>query len=275
MLGVQTTCDCGEMLMIEIEKRTTIEGKGTPLLLLHGAGGPTPVEALRKKLSNHYSVISPLLLGYYPGDGRVHYTDNLLIQFVEDIRSYYKIQKWIICGVSTGGRVVINYLLNNQVNVSKAIVISSAGLNTIPPARIKAIKPIIQKIFSWVLSNPRNLSLLGDNEMKNMNIPDIENSIKYMEQFLSQKQLRDNFTEMMLTVLSKKEEWVKGLEDIKTPVCILWGENDTTCPVTCAYTLSKLLPNNSLGILKGYGHMAMMANPEYFVEKIIEFDQNN
>ena len=261
--------------MIQIEKRTTIEGNGTPLLLLHGAGGPIPLDALRNKLKKYYRVFSPLLLGYFPGDGRIHYTDDSLVNFIEDIRTYYKIQNWMICGVSTGGRAIINYLIEYQDKVSKAIVISSAGMNTIPLARIKSLNPIMQRLFSWVLSNPNNLSMLGDNELKNMKSPEIELSTKYMEQLLSQKQLRDNFTEMMLTVLSKKEEWNQLLLRVKTPVCILWGDKDTTCPVAGAYKLSKLLLHNSLGILNGYGHMAMMTKPDYFVEKIIEFDKNN
>jgi pimeloyl-ACP methyl ester carboxylesterase len=261
--------------MIEIEKRTIIEGNGTPLLLLHGAGGPIPVDLLRNKLTKYYRVFSPLLLGYYPGDGRLHYSDESLVQFIETIQTYYKIEKWIICGVSTGGRAVLNYLIDYQEKVSKAIVISSAGMNTIPPARIKLFNPIMQRLFSWVLSNPNNLSMLGDNEIKILNGTEVELSINYMKQFLSQKQLRDNFTEMMLTVLSKKQEWNQLLKSVKTPVCILWGDKDNTCPVAGAYALSKLLLHNSIGILKGYGHMAMMTNPEYFSEKIVEFDNNN
>ena len=257
---------------IELKKRIVIEGDGHPLLLVHGAGGPKPVEPLRKGLAKYYRVIAPTLLGYLPEDGRIHYSDKLFVEFIETIRQFLQIKQWMVAGVSTGGRIVLNYAVQYPLQVSRLIAISAAGFNTIPPARIAMLRPIFQRLFSWVLSNPKNLAMLGEGEIGDRHNPLVKESTAYMEQLLAHSVSRDNFCEMMLRVLVKKREWESQLPELEMPVCILWGAQDRTCPIAGARRLAALIQHSRLAILDGQGHMAMMEKPDYFVQQIVEFE---
>jgi pimeloyl-ACP methyl ester carboxylesterase len=256
---------------LDLNNRTLIEGNGLPLLLIHGAGGPKPIEPLRQGLANHYQVIAPTLLGYLPSDGRIHYSDQLFVDFIEAIRKHLQIEQWMVVGVSLGGRIVLNYACQYQNHASHLVAISAAGLNTIAPAKISFLHPVLLQLFAWILSNPKNLAMLGDEELNDPNDPIVKASIEYMKQLLADPVMRMNFCETLLKTLVRNREWDVKLPTLKIPVCILWGDADRTCPVAGAYLLAKQIKQSQLSILPGYGHMAMLKCSEIIVRHIIEF----
>ena len=56
----------------------------------------------------------------------------------------------------------------------------------------------------------------------------------------------------------------KDLPDMKTPTCIIWGENDTVTPPNVAEEFHDLLPDSELFWIKKCGHAPMMEHPEEF-----------
>jgi pimeloyl-ACP methyl ester carboxylesterase len=50
------------------------------------------------------------------------------------------------------------------------------------------------------------------------------------------------------------EDLTSCLPAISVPTLIIWGENDTTMPLTAARTMERLIPDSGLVILKSAGH---------------------
>lgn len=61
------------------------------------------------------------------------------------------------------------------------------------------------------------------------------------------------------------------LPNIKIPVCIIWGENDTVTPPEVAKDFHKLIPNSSLYWIEKCGHAAMMEHPLKFNELVFDW----
>jgi pimeloyl-ACP methyl ester carboxylesterase len=54
------------------------------------------------------------------------------------------------------------------------------------------------------------------------------------------------------------------LQNIKKPVCLIWGKNDTITPPMVAEEFKKLLPNSELHWIDKCGHAPMMEVPGEF-----------
>lgn len=54
------------------------------------------------------------------------------------------------------------------------------------------------------------------------------------------------------------------LPDIKIPVCLIWGRNDTVTPPDVAEEFHQLLPDSALFWIDRCGHAPMMEHPEEF-----------
>ena len=56
----------------------------------------------------------------------------------------------------------------------------------------------------------------------------------------------------------------KDLPKMRTPTCIIWGENDSVTPPDVAKLFHELLPDSELFWIKECGHAPMMEHPEEF-----------
>jgi Predicted hydrolases or acyltransferases (alpha/beta hydrolase superfamily) len=56
----------------------------------------------------------------------------------------------------------------------------------------------------------------------------------------------------------------KDLPQMKTPTCIIWGENDNVTPPDVAKEFHGLLPDSELFWIEKCGHAAMMEHPDEF-----------
>ncbi|HNB80530.1 MAG TPA: alpha/beta hydrolase, partial [Chitinophagaceae bacterium] len=54
------------------------------------------------------------------------------------------------------------------------------------------------------------------------------------------------------------------LQNIRQPVCLIWGKNDTITPPMVAEEFKKLLPNSELHWIDHCGHAPMMEVPGEF-----------
>ncbi len=53
---------------------------------------------------------------------------------------------------------------------------------------------------------------------------------------------------------------------MNTPICIIWGKNDSVTPPEVAVEFNELLPDSELFWIDKCGHAAMMEHPDEFNE---------
>ena len=61
-----------------------------------------------------------------------------------------------------------------------------------------------------------------------------------------------------------RHNMAQDLPQMKTPTCIIWGENDEVTPPDVADLFNELLPDSDLFWIKKCGHAPMMEHPKEF-----------
>ncbi|BEP30279.1 alpha/beta fold hydrolase [Helicovermis profundi] len=228
-----------------------IKGEGKPILLLHGWGAN--IESFRpviESLNDNFKVITL----DFPGFGKSQEPNNPIGIFeyadiTEKFIEKLNIVNPILFGHSFGGRVSI--ILASKLKINKIVLIDSAGIK---PKRSKKyyLKVYTYKFFKKVASIPGINLILKE----------------FMEEYRNKAGSSDynNASPIMKKVLSKvvNEDLRKFLPKIKSPVLLVWGENDTETPLSDAKLMNTLLQNSGIAVLKGVGHFS-------YLEKLNEF----
>jgi pimeloyl-ACP methyl ester carboxylesterase len=61
------------------------------------------------------------------------------------------------------------------------------------------------------------------------------------------------------------------LPRVPNPTLIVWGREDRIVPVECAEQYRRLLPNATLTVLEGCGHVPPLEQPETFARLVLDF----
>ena len=228
-----------------------VSGSGKNVVLLHGWGCSVKTfEPVHNYLEKNFCTYSIDLPGF--GESQEPETiwdvedyGNLIIKFLEKLN----IEEPILMGHSFGGKICI--FLASKIKVNKVILIGSTGIK---PKR----KPIYYfKVYSYKLAKHV------------FNLPFLK---KYRDQVLSSFKKKTgsedyrNASGIMQQILVKSvnedAKWL--MPQIKAPVLLIWGENDTATPVSDGQVMEKLMLDAGLVVLKNAGHYA-------FLDKFNEF----
>lgn len=159
--------------------------------------------------------------------------------------------KVILMGHSNGGRIALAYAAARPNNISKLVLIDSAGVfHNEPLVRLKRFvfrmvtkvgKDLgVSKKFRWVIYK---LAREHDYERASPEMRETMKNIIYRD----------------LTPLMKK---------IKFPTLIIWGENDTITPLADGKVINSLIRGSKLFIVKGAQHSPFYTHPKK-VTKIV------
>lgn len=252
--------------------RTTIKGNGKPLLLLHGMGGTAPLCRLMEELSSKYIVIQPVMPGFLPEDGVINYTDSMYVDFLEQLRSELKIDKWSVVGYSMGGRTALNYSISSNTHVDKLVIIDGAGsdyLFSLTKSKIGKIILSHSIYYSMFFSGLRNKTIATD-------FLDLQSSwFHIVKQMLSammkSRTIRRNFANIFVEISAPIPELEQKLKCFNNETLILWALQDQTIPPSHGRHLKKLIANSEIKLLDQYKHLAVIEHPDFFVQNIFCF----
>ncbi len=228
------------------------EGDGIPVLLLHGWG--SSLEVWNRiinflKTKNKYRIVAL----DFPGCGKSDLPPKPMALedytgLVVDFCLKLNISNPIILGHSNGGRVTLSMLGNNLITARKAVLFGSAGLikksdfkKKVKIASFKTVKffltlPLIRNYTAETLKKARGH--FGSSDYNNA--PEV---------------MRKTLVNLVNSDLSDI------LPNIKCPVLLIWGENDTAVPLCLAQKMEKLIPDAGLCVIKGGSHFAFLEYP--------------
>lgn len=230
------------------------EGDGEPLLLLHGLfGAMSNFSYLIDHFRLTHKVIVPILplLELDLLHTSVGGLQKFVNKFIEQ-RNYNHIH---LMGNSLGGHVALVHILKHPARIRSLILTGSSGLfengmgDTYPK---RGDKEYIRKKTQLTFYDPN----LASDDLVNEVFEITNNRLKVIKIIaLAKSAIRNNLGE--------------ELNQIKHPVCLIWGNNDTITPPFVAEEFKKLLPNSELHFIDKCGHAPMMEVPEEF-NKILE-----
>lgn len=225
------------------------EGTGEPLVLLHGLfGALSNFKDLVDHFKSTHRVIIPLLPLY---DLTVlDTTVSGLAKFVQKFFENQKLQNVHLLGNSLGGHVGLVFVLKNPGLVKTITLTGSSGLfengmgETYPK---RGDYNYVQKKTELTFYDPK----IANKELVDEVFGIINNRLKAIKIIaLARSAIRHNLGD--------------ELQQIKQPVCLIWGKNDTITPPMVAEEFHKLLPTSELHWIDKCGHAPMMEVPGEF-----------
>lgn len=225
------------------------EGTGEPLVLLHGLfGALSNFKDLVDHFKQTHKVIIPLLPLY---DLTVLDTSvSGLAKFVHKFFENQKLQHVHLLGNSLGGHVGLVFSLKHPELIKTITLTGSSGLfengmgETYPK---RGDYNYVQKKTELTFYDPK----VATKELVDEVFGIINNRLKAIKIIaLARSAIRHNLGD--------------ELQQIKQPVCLIWGKNDTITPPMVADEFHKLLPNSELHWIDKCGHAPMMEVPAEF-----------
>lgn len=257
------------------------EGSGEPLVLIHGLGN-FAISWIKniKMLAKHFTVYALDLPGHgystplKKEEASLEFSSLFLESFFDELG----LDQFVCAGASLGGLISLRYVLDYPGRVKKLVLVNSAGLGRGISLFLRIMTfPFVGEYFAR--PDPKLIRGMMERLVHNKEcIP------KSMVPAIARVRTLNGIRESMLVLLrygvnilgqKKHALQVKELKQIKIPVLLLWGEEDSIFSVKQAYRAAKLLPDATLRVFPETGHLLPLERPREFEKEVIEFVLNN
>lgn len=244
-----------------VEMFYTVEGEGTPVIVMHGWGCThDTVKSISDICLRSHKVYSVDFPGFgkstepLPDDdtwGVEEYT-----RIIEKLAEEEKIENPILIGHSFGGRVAIVFSSRNK--VEKVVLVDAAGVK--PRRKLK----YYLKVYSFKAAK-KWFNLIYGKERARGRIEKMRNRRGSSDYASS--------SPVMKAILSKvvNEDLCHLMPEIKAPVLLIWGKNDTATPLRDAQKMEKLIPDAGLVAFDDCGHYSFLDNRVGFAAVLNSF----
>jgi len=235
------------------------EGRGAPLLFLHGAGAGGRWLTFQERLAARFEVLAPS----HPGHGASPAAE--WIEHVSDLAFHYLalldslgLERVHVVGASFGGWI-------------------AAELATMAAHRLRAlmlIDPVGIKVEGWIypflfgLDLPQLVATVFHNPMAALALAPPDMSIDALAILYRQNTAlaRVAWNPYLYNPLLRRR-----LSRITTPTLLCWGAHDRVAPLVCAEAWRKEIPGAALRVFEGSGHVPHLEEPDAVAAAVIEF----
>jgi pimeloyl-ACP methyl ester carboxylesterase len=250
------------------------------VLLIHGLAGSSKTwDLVVPRLSEHYDVIAPDLLGH--GESAKPSGDYSLGAFASGLRDFLAVlgvPSVTIVGHSFGGGVAMQLAYQHPRLVDRLVLVGSGGLG---------------REVSWLL---RVLALPGAEYLMPLWFPKpIVERATAVGRFLGRRDIRHpRFSELWrayssLAGASNRTAFVRTMRGViepggqsvtagdrlylaaRVPTLIVWGDRDGVIPVQHGIDAHEQIDNSQLVILEGVGHFPHVEAADRFTAALVDF----
>jgi 3-oxoadipate enol-lactonase len=218
-------------------------------------------------LRDDYRVIAYDIRGHgYADMGKVDFSIELFVSDLIGFMDALSIDKATICGLSMGGYIALNAIINHRERFTALILCDTnciADSQEAKEKRIQTIENIMEKgVAAFANEMIKSLFHADSFATKTNEIETVRSMIvKTSEQSLSKT----------LVALSMRNETCSRIHEIKVPVLILVGEGDVITPPDAAMKMHEKITSSDLVILPLAGHVSNLENPTEFNHQINVF----
>ncbi len=248
------------------------EGKGFPVVLLHGAASSLQTwDGWVKELSPHYRVIRLDLPGYgltgpnAEKDYSMHWYVNFLYAFMKELN----IKSCYLAGNSLGGHIAAEFAYGHKGLVRKLILIDSggypldeSGILAVRMARTPVLRPLVR------YATPRFFVAMNIRQVYGMKARLSNDVIDRYYELLLREGNRETFIAMEN---GKSEDSSAHIKALCLPTLILWGDRDKIIPVRFAELFHRDIPGSRLIVYEGVGHVPHEEIPEKTAADVSSF----
>ncbi|PEC85891.1 alpha/beta fold hydrolase [Bacillus cereus] len=231
-----------------------IEGSGPVILFLHGLGGNANNWLYQRQyFKKKWTVISLDLPGHGKSEGlEIPFKDYLNVLY--ELCNYLKLKKIVICGLSKGARVGIDFATQYPDFVSSLIVVNAFPYLE-PEDRKKRLE-----VYD-LLSLHDNGKTWADTLLKAMGVASNEVIVRGFYQSL--QSINPGHIQMLFAELVDYDQR-PFLSNISCPVLIIRGRYDDFVPEKYVREFEKYIKNTTFIEFKNSGHLPYLEQPISF-----------
>ncbi|MBI4573055.1 MAG: alpha/beta hydrolase [candidate division NC10 bacterium] len=242
-----------------LQTHFTEEGRGDPVVLLHGWGTSSQSLApLCGALADAYRVLAVDLPGFGWSQappvawGAADYAGH-----VRGLLEQAGIERAAFIGHSFGGRIAITLAATRPAGVSRLVLVASTGIR--PPRRAGyTVRVTTAKLTRWFFSLP------GWGRTGQRIIAKVYGRFGSRD-YRAAGPMRPTFVKVV------NEDLTPLLPAIQAPTLILWGERDEEVPRSAMETMAARIPGSRLVVFPGAGHFPFLEAPEEFQRALLGF----
>jgi pimeloyl-ACP methyl ester carboxylesterase len=260
-------------------------GTGPVLLLLHGLGCDhttwLPVVAA---LSRRYTVIAPDLLGHgLSAKPRADYSLGGYANGMRDLLTVLGIDKVTVVGHSFGGGIAMQFAYQFPERTERMVLVAPGGLGpeVTPAIRAVTLPGFHQAMGLLTLPGLRQVTMAGMRTLAASGIPgvrDLDEVAEMVESFKDPRARR-----AIRHVVSAVVDWRGQIVTMAdraylteaTPMCVVWGSDDSVIPVRHAGIAAELAPSATVEVIADAGHFPHKDHPQRFVRIVDDFIRRN
>lgn len=253
---------------------------GKTIVLLHGSNSSLHTwEPWVALLSDDHFIITVDLPGHgltgeTPADD---YTYQGMTFFMKEVTETLELKDFILGGNSMGGGITLSYTLTYPEDVSGLILVDASGTRMTSAASEKVDYPLAFDLAGrwytdWIFENITPRSLASEGLMQSVSVKSVvtEEAIdRYWE--LVRRPGNRRATSLRFAWYRSQEGRNLPVENINQPALILWGDEDKLIPVEVGRTMHTRMPNSSLKIFNGVGHLPMEEIPVETATAVTKF----
>ena len=247
----------------------TDEGKGPPLLLIHGFGASTYTwRHIAPELALTHRVIAVDLKGFgqsdKPFDGRYSVFDQagLLAQFIED----KDLRNLTLVGHSFGGGVALMIALEADQRfagrISKLVLLDSIAYPQNIPVFFRLLDmPLVSHLGVRMVPpsvQTRVALRIAYFDDSKIDPDEVETYAAPLKTAAGKHAIIHSARQIMPEDLAQISERYKS---IKLPTLILWCDHDRIVPLEVGLKLRRSMPNSTLRLVEDCGHMPQEEQP--------------
>lgn len=247
--------------MFQIKLRT--DGRGNPLLFLHGAGGLRGWDAFLVELARQFTVYAPAHPGFETSTGIEHIDDIIdFVVYYNDFLDALGLESVHIVGHSMGGMLGAELAALSPHRVRRMVLANAAGLwlDAHPVADFFAMTPEQLAVALWYDPHSEVARAM-------MAVPQDETA--QLAAYLVRSQHLATAGKFLWPIPDKGLK--KRIHRIKAPTLLLWGQSDGLVPPIYAQEFQQHIPGSQVIIMPRCGHMPMYEDPAGFVSVVATF----
>ncbi len=255
------------------------EGKGRPLLFVHGLGGSiTNWEPNIEYFKKNYRVIALDLPGFGESDKPdMVYSDEFFDRVIRAFLKELGIERVTLAGNSLGGVISIKIALDHPVIVESLILVDTAGTHRFSRVLRWMLWNISEKLLKKVLLfiSRRLAPLRSLRRLVAGTCVDNEYTEKVLEEActVGDRPDRDAFLHAFISAARQIMDinYLERLGEIRVPTLIVWGERDAGIKLKVAYRVNRRIPGSFLAVIKDAAHVPQVDQPDAFNEVVERF----
>lgn len=239
-----------EQLITEGKFKYIEFGEGTPIIILHGLmGGLSNFQGVSDHFPEKgYNVLIPQLPIYEMPLLKTNVKQ--FAKFVQKFIEFKGLKDVILLGNSLGGHIGLLHTKLYPKMVKALVITGSSGLYE------SAMGDGYPKRGDYEFIKKKAQDVFYDPEVATKEIVD--------EVFATVNDRLKLVKTLAIAKSAIRHNMAQDLPKMKTPTCIIWGENDAVTPPDVAELFHELLPDSDLFWIKKCGHAPMMEHPEEF-----------